>query len=82
MILFREAQPSAFFVIFITAIWPVILNTAVGIRNLDNSDFHGFESYLTAPAALVAEARRARPGLRARTAVADRSDPSGTMTFS
>jgi nitrate/nitrite transport system permease protein len=32
--IFREAQPSAFFVIFITAIWPVILNTAVGIRNL------------------------------------------------
>ncbi len=32
--IFREAQPSAFFVIFITAIWPIILNTAVGIRNL------------------------------------------------
>ncbi|MGE0827987.1 MAG: nitrate ABC transporter permease [Hyphomonadaceae bacterium] len=32
--IFREAQPSALFVIFITAIWPVIINTAVGIRNL------------------------------------------------
>jgi nitrate/nitrite transport system permease protein len=32
--MFREAQPSALFVIFITAIWPVIINTAVGIRNL------------------------------------------------
>lgn len=32
--LFREAQPSALFVIFITSIWPVIINTAVGIRNL------------------------------------------------
>jgi nitrate/nitrite transport system permease protein len=32
--LFREAEPSALFVIFITAIWPVIINTAVGIRNL------------------------------------------------
>jgi len=32
--LFREAQPSALFVIFITAIWPVIINTAVGIRNI------------------------------------------------
>jgi nitrate/nitrite transport system permease protein len=30
----REAQPSAFFVIFITSIWPIIINTAVGVRNL------------------------------------------------
>lgn len=43
--------------------WPADY-LAVGIRNLDNSDFHAFESYLRAPAALVAEARRARPGLR------------------
>ncbi|KRB41720.1 MAG: nitrate ABC transporter permease [Pseudomonadota bacterium] len=31
---FREAQPSALFVIFITSIWPIIINTAVGVRNL------------------------------------------------
>ena len=31
---FRDAYPSAIFVIFITAIWPVIINTAVGIRNI------------------------------------------------
>ena len=31
---FREAQPSAIFVIFITAIWPIIINTAVGVRNI------------------------------------------------
>jgi len=31
---FREATPSAIFVIFITAIWPIIINTAVGVRNL------------------------------------------------
>jgi nitrate/nitrite transport system permease protein len=31
---FRNADPSAIFVIFITAIWPVILNTAVGIRQI------------------------------------------------
>ena len=31
---FRDAQPSAIFVIFITAIWPVIINTAVGVRNV------------------------------------------------
>ena len=31
---FRDANPSAIFVIFITSIWPVIINTAVGIRNI------------------------------------------------
>jgi nitrate/nitrite transport system permease protein len=31
---FREAQPSAIFVIFITSVWPVIINTAVGVRNV------------------------------------------------
>lgn len=31
---FRNAQPSAIFVIFITAVWPVIINTAVGVRNV------------------------------------------------
>jgi len=31
---FRDAQPSAIFVIFITAVWPVIINTAVGVRNV------------------------------------------------
>lgn len=31
---FRDSYPSAIFVIFITAIWPIIINTAVGIRNI------------------------------------------------
>ncbi len=31
---FRDGQPSAIFVIFITAVWPVIINTAAGIRNI------------------------------------------------
>jgi nitrate/nitrite transport system permease protein len=31
---FRDGHPSAIFVIFITAIWPIIINTAVGIRNI------------------------------------------------
>jgi len=31
---FHSADPSAIFVIFITAIWPIILNTAVGIRQI------------------------------------------------
>jgi nitrate/nitrite transport system permease protein len=31
---FRDSSPSAIFVIFITAVWPVIINTSVGIRNI------------------------------------------------
>lgn len=31
---FQDGQPSAIFVIFITAIWPIIINTSVGIRNI------------------------------------------------
>ena len=31
---FRDAQPSAIFVIFITSIWPIIINTSVGVRNI------------------------------------------------
>ena len=31
---FRDSHPSAVFVIFITAVWPIIINTAVGIRNI------------------------------------------------
>jgi nitrate/nitrite transport system permease protein len=31
---FRDSSPSAIFVIFITAVWPIIINTAVGIRNI------------------------------------------------
>lgn len=42
--------------------WPADY-LALGIRNLDNSDFHAFQSYLAEPAALVASARRSRPGL-------------------
>ena len=31
---FRDGPPAAIFVIFITSIWPIIINTAVGIRNI------------------------------------------------
>src|SRR5262245_42228950 len=31
---FCDSQPSAIFVIFITSVWPIIINTAVGIRNI------------------------------------------------
>ncbi len=31
---FKDSNPSAIFVIYITAIWPIILNTAVGVRQI------------------------------------------------
>jgi nitrate/nitrite transport system permease protein len=31
---FKNTEPSAIFVIFITAIWPIIINTSVGVRNI------------------------------------------------
>ena len=30
----RDGQPSAIFVIFITSIWPILINTSVGVRNI------------------------------------------------
>ena len=34
LMVFQNANVSAIFVIFITAIWPIIINTSVGIRNI------------------------------------------------
>ncbi len=31
---FQHNDPSAIFVIFITAVWPIVINTSVGIRNI------------------------------------------------
>jgi nitrate/nitrite transport system permease protein len=31
---FKDSQPSAIFVIFITSVWPIIINTSAGIRNI------------------------------------------------
>jgi nitrate/nitrite transport system permease protein len=42
---FRDGQPSAIFVIFITAIWPIIINTAVGVRNIPQ-DYHNVSKVL------------------------------------
>jgi nitrate/nitrite transport system permease protein len=42
---FRDSQPSAIFVIFITAVWPIIINTAVGIRNIPQ-DYHNVAAVL------------------------------------
>ncbi|MFN4262497.1 MAG: nitrate ABC transporter permease [Thioalkalivibrionaceae bacterium] len=33
---FQDSNPSAIFVIFITAIWPIVINTAVGVRNISD----------------------------------------------
>jgi nitrate/nitrite transport system permease protein len=58
---FRNGHPSAIFVIFITAIWPIVINTAVGIRNIPQDyrnvarvlNFKGFEyfAHIMLPAA-------------------------------
>lgn len=42
---FRDSSPSAIFVIFITSIWPIIINTAVGIRNIPQ-DYHNVAAVL------------------------------------
>lgn len=42
---FRDANPSAIFVIFITAVWPIIINTAVGVRNIPQ-DYHNVAQVL------------------------------------
>ena len=34
LLVFKEAQPAAIWVIFISSIWPVILNTAVGVSRV------------------------------------------------
>jgi len=47
---------------------------ALGIRNLDNSDFHALETYLDGPAKLIQEARRIVP--QARVIV---GGPAGTV---
>jgi nitrate/nitrite transport system permease protein len=58
---FRDGHPSAIFVIFITAIWPIIINTATGVRNIPLDyrnvarvlSFNGFEyfAHILLPAA-------------------------------
>jgi nitrate/nitrite transport system permease protein len=42
---FRNASPSAIFVIFITSIWPILINTAVGIRNIPQ-DYRNVAQFL------------------------------------
>jgi nitrate/nitrite transport system permease protein len=42
---FRDGQPSAIFVIFITSVWPILINTSVGIRNIP-SDYRNIARVL------------------------------------
>ena len=58
---FRNGHPAAVFVIFITAVWPIVINTAAGIRNIPQDyrnvarvlNFRGFEyfAHIMLPAA-------------------------------
>jgi bicarbonate transport system permease protein len=34
LVLFQQNQPAAIFVIFITSIWPILINTAEGVRQI------------------------------------------------
>ena len=34
LVLFQNNQPAAIFVIFITSIWPILINTAEGVRQI------------------------------------------------
>ena len=42
---FQDGQPAAIFVIFITSVWPIIINTAVGVRNIP-ADYRNVASVL------------------------------------
>jgi len=42
---FQNNNPAAIFVIFITAIWPILINTAVGVRNIP-SDYQNVSRVL------------------------------------
>ena len=45
---FQQAQPSAIFVIFITAIWPIIINTTVGVQQIPQ-DYRNVAKVLRLP---------------------------------
>jgi nitrate/nitrite transport system permease protein len=45
---FQQANPSAIFVIFITAIWPIIINTAEGVRQIPQ-DYNNVAKVLRLP---------------------------------
>jgi bicarbonate transport system permease protein len=44
----QQNQPAALFVIFITAIWPILLNTAVGVRQIPQ-DYNNVAQVLQLP---------------------------------
>jgi bicarbonate transport system permease protein len=41
----RQNEPAALFVIFITAIWPILINTSVGVRQIP-SDYNNVAKVL------------------------------------
>ncbi len=44
----QQNQPSAIFVIFITALWPILINTAVGVRQIP-ADYNNVAQVLQLP---------------------------------
>jgi nitrate/nitrite transport system permease protein len=42
---FNQAQPSALFVIFVTALWPILLNTAAGVSGISRDYLQVSEVY-------------------------------------
>jgi bicarbonate transport system permease protein len=34
LVIFQKNQPAAIFVIFITSVWPILINTAEGVRQI------------------------------------------------
>ena len=42
---FNQAQPSAIFVIFVTALWPILLNTAAGVSGISRDYLQVSEVY-------------------------------------
>ncbi len=44
----QQNQPAALFVIFITSIWPILINTAVGVRQIP-SDYNNVAKVLNLP---------------------------------
>jgi bicarbonate transport system permease protein len=44
----QKNQPAALFVIFITAVWPILINTAVGVRQIP-SDYNNVAQVLQLP---------------------------------
>jgi nitrate/nitrite transport system permease protein len=48
LIIFKDSGPAAIFVIFITAVWPILINTAVGVQQIPQ-DYNNVAKVLQLP---------------------------------